>query len=88
MSAGFLINTKMKADTKLTVMWCQIFDRKSTAPSSDIFLQPTAAAVDKIRNYEDLFFIRASLDRFRQRLTKFWKKAQLGIFFLYFAPHV
>ena len=29
---------KQKADTKLTVvMWCQIFDRKSTAPSSGHF---------------------------------------------------
>ena len=33
--SGFLGKTKMKADTKLTVvMCCQIFDRRSLAPSS------------------------------------------------------
>ena len=37
---GLLINTKIKADTKLTgLMWCQIFDRKSVAPSSSNFCQ-------------------------------------------------
>ena len=31
----FQVETVMKADTKLTdVMWCQIFNEKSTAPSS------------------------------------------------------
>ena len=33
-SLGFLIDTNIKTYTKLTVvMWCQIFERKSTAPS-------------------------------------------------------
>ena len=34
---GFLIDTKIKADIKRTVMWCQIFDRRSKAPSSGDF---------------------------------------------------
>ena len=39
---GFLAKTKLKsADTKLTVvMCCQIFDKKSVAPSSGDFRQP------------------------------------------------
>ena len=43
---GFLGNTKVKAYTKLNVvMCCQIFYRKSVAPSS-------GRPVDKIRNFE------------------------------------
>ena len=35
---GLLINIKINADTKvIVVMQCQIFDRKSTAPSSGDF---------------------------------------------------
>ena len=35
---GFLVKTIMRADTKLTVvLWCQIIDRKSFAPSSGNF---------------------------------------------------
>ena len=44
MSAGFLISTRMKADTKLTVViWCKTFDGKSIAPSSGV------SAVDRRR---------------------------------------
>ena len=39
-SDGLPVKTKMKADTKLTVvMCCHIFDRRSTAPSSGDFRQ-------------------------------------------------
>ena len=48
MSRGFLVQTKMKAYTKLTVvMCCPICDRRSLAPSSGDFrrrLQVTARA--------------------------------------------
>ena len=37
-SDSFLINTKMKVDTKLTVViWCQVVDREFVAPSSGGF---------------------------------------------------
>ena len=52
---GFLEKTKIKAYTKLTVvMCCQIFYRKSVAPSSAIFGgdQRSNRPVDKIRNLE------------------------------------
>ena len=45
----FRINTKMNADTKLSViMWCLIFDRKSVAPS-----RRRGRPVDKIKSCED-----------------------------------
>ena len=56
---GFLVKTKMKAYTKLTVvMCCQIVDRKSVAPSSAIFGgdRRRGTPVDKIRNFEEKKF--------------------------------
>ena len=49
----------MKVDTKLSVvMWCQIFDRKSIAPSSGDFAgdRRRDRPVDKIRNFEITLF--------------------------------
>ena len=46
-SVGFLIYTKKKADSKLTVV--SDIDGKSKAPSSGDFRQP----VDKIRNFAE-----------------------------------
>ena len=46
---------KMKADTKITVvMWCQIFNRKSVAPSSGDFCGNRCCGrpVDKISNLD------------------------------------
>ena len=46
MCLGFLVKTKINAYTKLSVlMWCQIWNRRSVAPSSGDFcwsLQVTA----------------------------------------------
>ena len=51
---SFLIKTKIKANTKLTViMLCQIFDRKFIAPSSGNSASDRRRGrpVDKIRNF-------------------------------------
>ena len=56
---GFLGETKMKADTKLTVVMCyQIVARKSVAPSSGDFRRHwrRGTPVDKIRNFEEKKF--------------------------------
>ena len=58
-SAGFKINTRMKAYTKLTVvMWCQIFYMKYLASSSGDFRRDRRRGrpVDKIRNFEKTKF--------------------------------
>ena len=65
--AGFLFKTKIKAHTKLTVvMWCQIFDRKSRAPScSDNRRQLAprqACGQDEKNKKEEKMFSKASLD--------------------------
>ena len=70
---GFLVKTKTKAYTKLTVvMFCQIVARKSAAPSSSDFRR-RHAPVDEIRNFEDFFFskiIITPLLRLRPDLCK------------------
>ena len=51
---GFLVKTKMKDYTKLTVvLYCQIVASKSVAPSSGDWCSGTP--VDKIRNFEEIF---------------------------------
>ena len=64
MFMGFLIDTQVKADTKMSVvMWCQIFDRKSIVPSSGDFCRQLPP-VDKINTQrrKNYFLVNCLLD--------------------------
>ena len=78
MSVVFLVNTKIKADTKLTVvMWCQIFFyRKSIAPSSCDFRRrpPPRSICLQVQKF--------------WRFSYYNKLLTEGFFFLYLAPHM
>ena len=76
MSVVFLVNTKIKADTKLTVvMWCQnFFYRKSIAPSSRDFRRrpPPQSTCLQVQKFWRFFY---------------YSKLLTEGFFLYLAPH-
>ena len=81
LDAGSLLNTKIKADTKLTVvMKCQIFDRKSVAPSSDIFYRQRELPVCGQDQTFNNFCLKWLVRQLRQSIMNFGTRLPKEIF--------
>ena len=77
---GFLVKTKMKAYTKLTIaMCCQIFTRRSLAAISACDRR-RGRPLDKIRNLKEKTFSRMLLDPFRLPRPDVGTRPTEGIF--------